>query len=73
LKTASDSEVTEKQESYRKSLESLHKNLYKLTWYMRGGVSISEIHDMPANHIKHLNDIVNDNFELSKSAGVPIL
>lgn len=40
---------------------------------MRGGVSVSEIHDMPANHIKYLNEIVSDNFELSKSAGVPIL
>ncbi len=73
MKTASDSEVTEKQESYKKSLDTLHKSLYKLTWYMRGGVSISELHDMPANHIKYLNEIVSDNFELSKSAGVPIL
>ena len=40
---------------------------------MRGGVSISELHDMPVNHITHLNEIVSDNFELSKSAGVPIL
>jgi len=40
---------------------------------MRGGVSISELHDMPASHIAHLNEIVSDNFELSKSAGVPIL
>jgi|TARA_R110000765_G_scaffold25535_1_gene62946 hypothetical protein len=40
---------------------------------MRGGVSISEIHQMPADHIQYLNEIVNDNFELSKQAGVPIL
>ena len=73
MKTASDSEVVEKQESYKKSLDNLHKNLYKLTWYMRGGVSVSEIHDMPANHIKYLNDIVSENFEMSKKAGVPIL
>tara|TARA_B100001245_G_C22714165_1_gene347368 strand:- start:318 stop:440 length:123 start_codon:yes stop_codon:yes gene_type:complete len=40
---------------------------------MRGGVSISELHDMPVGHIDYLNDIVTDNFELSKTAGVPIL
>lgn len=73
MKTASDSEVVEKQESYKKSLDNLHKSLYKLTWYMRGGVSISELHDMPAGHIAHLNEIVTDNFELSKKAGTPIL
>jgi hypothetical protein len=73
LKTASDTDVRAKQESYEKSLDALHKSLYKLTWYMRGGVSISELHDMPAGHIQHLNEIVSENFELSKQAGTPIL
>ena len=40
---------------------------------MRGGVSISELHDMPAGHILNLNEIVSENFELSKQAGTPIL
>ena len=40
---------------------------------MRGGVSISELHDMPVGHIKHLNEIVNENYEASKKAGMPIL
>lgn len=40
---------------------------------MRGGVGISELHDMPANHLRYLNEIVSDNFELSKQAGTPIL
>ena len=40
---------------------------------MRGGVSISELHEMPANHIEYLNEIVQDNFELSKNDGTPIL
>jgi|ETNmetMinimDraft_4_1059912.scaffolds.fasta_scaffold39652_4 hypothetical protein len=40
---------------------------------MRGGVSISEIQDMPLGHLKHINDIVGENFEMSKKAGVPIL
>jgi hypothetical protein len=73
LKTASGEEIVEKQESYHKNLENLHKNLYKLSWYMRGGVSISELHQMPADHLKYLNEIVNDNFEMSKQAGTPIL
>jgi hypothetical protein len=47
--------------------------MLKLTWYMRGGVSISELYDMEANHISHINSIVEGNFELSKQAGMPIL
>jgi hypothetical protein len=73
LKSASAAEIVEKQETYKKQLENLHKSLYKLTWYMRGGVSISELHDMPVKHIDHLNEIIKENFELSKQAGTPIL
>ncbi len=40
---------------------------------MRGGVSISELHDMPAGHIAYLNEIVQENFDLSQKAGTPIL
>lgn len=40
---------------------------------MRGGVSISELHDMPVGHIKHLNEIIGENYEASKKAGMPIL
>jgi hypothetical protein len=40
---------------------------------MRGGVSISELHEMPLGHIKYLNEVVKDNFEMSKQAGTPIL
>ena len=47
--------------------------MLKLSWYMRGGVSISEIHEMPAGHIDYLNEIVNENFEMSKQAGTPII
>jgi len=73
LKTASAAEIVEKQESYQKKLETLHKSLLKLTWYMRGGVSISELHEMPSGHIHHLNEIVQENFDLSQKAGTPIL
>jgi len=28
---------------------------------------------MPAGHIDYLNEIVNENFEMSKQAGTPII
>ena len=40
---------------------------------MRGGVSISELHEMPANHLDYLNDIVTENFEMSKKAGMSMV
>ena len=73
MKSASGAEIVEKQETYQKKLDNLHKPLYKLSWYMRGGVSIKELHEMPVNHIEYLNDIIKDNFEMSQKAGTPIL
>lgn len=40
---------------------------------MRGGITISELYEMPVSHIKHINAVVEDNFEMSKKAGTPIL
>ena len=41
--------------------------MLKLSWYMRGGVNIEHLYDMPAEHINHINDIIEDNFEMSKN------
>lgn len=60
-------------QKYQKSVDSNHKNMLQLTWYMRGGVSLTEIYDMPITHIEYIQEIVNKNFELSKKAGTPIL
>jgi hypothetical protein len=65
--------LQKKQKNFEKELDKVHRNLLQLSWYMRGGVSISELHEMPVNHIKHLNDIIDQNFEMSKKAGTPIL
>jgi hypothetical protein len=45
----------------------------KIAWYMRGGVSMSELLDMPSNDYAYFNKVVDDNVELSKSAKTVIL
>ena len=50
-----------------------HKNMLRLCWYMRGGVTIEQMYDMPPAHLEHINSIVEDNFEMSKKAGMPII
>ena len=51
-------EIVEKQKKFEKELDKTHKNLLELSWYMRGGVTIRDLHDMPAQHIKHINSII---------------
>ena len=40
---------------------------------MRGGVTIEHLYEMPAKNIQYINEIIEDNFEMSKKAGMPIL
>lgn len=40
---------------------------------MRGGVSLSEMYDMPITHISHIHKIIAENFEMSKKAKTPII
>lgn len=71
--TATQQDIRDFREKYEKRLDKTHKNLIKLTWYMRGGVSLSEIYDMPVTHIKYIEEVVQENIELSKKAKTPIL
>ena len=53
----------EKQKKFEKELDKTHKNLLELSWYMRGGVTIRDLHNMPVTHIKHINEIIEKNFD----------
>ena len=73
MATASPEEIVKKQEDYKKDVDNTHKNLLQLVWYMRGGVTIRDLHNMPVTHIKHINEIIEKNFDMSKKAGMPII
>jgi hypothetical protein len=45
----------------------------KIAWYMRGGVTLSELLDMPQSDYKHFNTVIEDNLELSKKTKQVIL
>ena len=45
----------------------------KVAWYMRGGVTMSELLDMPQSDYKHFNTVIEDNLELSKKTKQVVL
>tara|TARA_B100001057_G_C22126729_1_gene672949 strand:- start:123 stop:266 length:144 start_codon:yes stop_codon:yes gene_type:complete len=45
----------------------------KIAWYMRGGVTLRELLDMPQSDYKHFGTVIEDNLELSKKAKQVIL
>jgi hypothetical protein len=45
--------------------------LLKLCWFMRGGVTISEIYHMTLDDRKIMADIIKENMEVTKESGMP--
>ena len=46
-------------------------NAQKLAWYMRGGVSFTDIMNMSHHEIDNLNKIIDENLETTKKTKLP--
>jgi len=52
-----------------KEVKSLKENLLKMCWYMRGGVTYSEIVNMGSQEREAINKIIKENLETAKKTG----
>ncbi len=72
--STSDSEILELSNSFETEVKQLKHNVYKLSWYMRGGVNAQELLcDTDLDDIEILNTIVKENIEFTKAAGMPLI
>lgn len=52
----------------------LKEDMFRISWYMRGGVSINDLHDRYTFEDREiLNKIINDNIEVTKNTQLPLL
>ncbi len=58
---------------YEKTVDSLRSDMTKIAWFMRGGVTMAELLDMPQSEYKHFNKVIEENVELSKKTKQLIL
>jgi hypothetical protein len=52
-------------------IKQIKLNLYKLCWYMRGGVTIDEVFALSAEDKDIMSKIVEENLETTKKSGLP--
>lgn len=60
-------------EDYDKNINDMKQNIARTAWYMRGGVTMSELYAMPQSDYKFFNEVIEDNIELSKKSHQIIL
>jgi hypothetical protein len=51
--------------------DQLDKNAIKMSWYMRGGVSYSDIMNMTSKQVDSLNSVIEENLETTKKSKLP--
>jgi hypothetical protein len=54
-----------------KESKALRKELYKLSWFMRGALSIEQAFSMDIADREILGDIIKENLETTKESGLP--
>jgi hypothetical protein len=54
-----------------KEIDSIDYNSKKLSWYMRGGVTLLDIMNMSSKEVDVLNKIVDENLETTKKTKMP--
>ena len=53
--------------------ESLRTEMFKIVWYMRGGVTIDQAHMLCQKDMKIIHDIIKENIDMTKKSGMPLI
>lgn len=69
--TLTDQEVVEYLNSLDKESKAVKKDLLKMCWYMRGGLTYDEAFYLGTHERAIINDIIKDNLETTKKSKLP--
>ena len=70
----SDSEIEEYLTRLEEGIKTYKSQLFRLCWYMRGGVTIDNLmFDLSLEDIQLMNAIVQDNIEITKKSGMALI
>ena len=69
-----DSEIQELDDKYTTSVKQLKHQIYKLCWYLRGGVTSSDLmYNSDVEDLEILGKIAEENIETVKTTKMPLL
>ena len=64
-------EIQELSERMEKETKAVKNELYRICWFMRGSLSVSEAFDLATEDIEIMNAIIKDNLETTKKSQMP--
>lgn len=69
--TLSNEQIVEYLNSLDKESKAIKKDLLKMCWYMRGGLTYDEAFNLSSQERDIINDIIKDNLETTKKSKMP--
>jgi hypothetical protein len=51
--------------------KAIKKELYRMCWFMRGGITIEQAYQMDAMDREAISEIIESNLETAKETGMP--
>jgi len=70
----SDAEIEEYLVRLDKEVLSFKTELFKISWFMRGGVNVNDLfHTYSAEDLNIMSDIIKENIEITKQAQMPLI
>ena len=64
-------EILKEVEKLDKESEALKVDLFKMCWYMRGGITIEDAYYMSQEERSMVAEIIKENLETTKKSGMP--
>ncbi len=69
-----DDEINTLAKDYENRIKQQKENMYRISWYMRGGVGFNELmYDTDLEDVEVIQNIVKDNIENTKNSRLPLL
>jgi len=64
-------EILTEVDNMEREQKAIKKEVFKLSWYMRGGMNLNEAYTLSVEERQIIGDIVKENLEVTKSSGLP--
>lgn len=63
--------ISRELEMMDKQSRAIKDELLRIVWYMRGGISYSEAHDLSHKEKETIRELIKENMETTKKSGLP--
>jgi GTPase Era involved in 16S rRNA processing len=64
-------EIQQVSDEMEQESRALRKDLYKMSWYMRGGLTIDQAYMLDQDERSIIADIIKENLETTKETNMP--